>query len=175
MKDWKSLYRTAQTEERYNETVIDHFMHPRNVGRLEQADGWGKVGDPACGDYLEMSFRLDRDRARIENICFLVYGCPAAVASSSITTELAKGRTIEEAQRLIEKDVLRALGGLPSVKVHCSVLSVRALREALRDYERCREMLAKGQVSSVRQYRERCNAEQMLGDDRENGERRSGE
>ena len=116
----------------YNEKVLEHFFNPKNIGELENADGVGIIGDPECGDCIKVFIKV-KDR-RIDDIKFKVYGCPAAIGTSSITTELAKGMPLEEAYQIGEKDVISAIGGLPEQKIHCSVLCPTALRLAILDY-----------------------------------------
>ncbi len=116
----------------YNETVMDHFMNPRNVGEIENADGVGKVGNPACGDIMEMYIKIENDV--IVDAKFKTFGCGAAIATSSMATELIKGKTVTEAIKLTNDKVTTALGGLPKVKRHCSVLSEQALQSALDNY-----------------------------------------
>lgn len=118
----------------YSAAVIDHFINPRNVGKLENPDGEGTCGDPACGDYLSIYIKV-KDEI-IEDISFLVYGCAGAIATSSVTTVLAKGKTLAEAKKITESDVIKALGGLPEVKLHCSLLGIEALRKSIADYYR---------------------------------------
>ena len=119
----------------YNEAVIDHFTNPRNVGELpeNETDGYGLVGDPACGD--QMKLWISVRSGRIDKIAFKSYGCPGAIATSSMLTDLAKGRTIEEARHLTDDDVVEALGGIPERKKHCSLLGIQALQTAIRDWE----------------------------------------
>ncbi|HXL03525.1 MAG: iron-sulfur cluster assembly scaffold protein [Firmicutes bacterium] len=116
----------------YNEKVLEHFFNPKNIGEIEDADGVGIIGDPECGDCIKVYIKV-KDR-RLADVKFKVYGCPAAIGTSSITTELAIGRTLEEAYQIGEEDVVRALGGLPDQKIHCSVLCPAALRLAILDY-----------------------------------------
>lgn len=116
----------------YSDTVIEHFMCPRNVGSMNDADGEGNVGDSGCGDSLTIFIKV-KDSV-IEDISFLVFGCVAAIATSSMTTELAKGRTIEEAMKISEEDIVLALGGLPENKKHCSNLGAKALNNAIKNY-----------------------------------------
>ena len=116
----------------YNPTVMDHFMNPRNMGDLKDADGVGEVGAAACGDIMKISLKI-KD-GKIEDACFKTFGCGSAIASSSMATELIKGRTIEEAMSFSNQEVVSALGGLPPVKIHCSVLAEEALKAALEDY-----------------------------------------
>ncbi len=116
----------------YNPTVMEHFMNPRNMGDLKDADGVGEVGAAACGDIMKISLKI-RD-GRIEDARFKTFGCGSAIASSSMATELIKGRTIDEAMNFSNQEVVDALGGLPPVKIHCSVLAEEALKAALEDY-----------------------------------------
>jgi len=116
----------------YSDKVMDHFMNPRNVGVLEDADAVGKEGNPVCGDLMEMFIKV-RD-GRIADIKFRTFGCGAAIATSSIATELVLGKTLEEAAKLSKAEIAKALGGLPPVKMHCSNLASEALRAAIADY-----------------------------------------
>ncbi|SCZ80126.1 iron-sulfur cluster assembly scaffold protein [Acidaminobacter hydrogenoformans] len=118
----------------YSREVLHHFTSPSNVYKMEDADAVGTKGDPDCGDALEMFIKVKENR--IEEISYLVYGCCAAIATSSMTTELAKGKTLEEAFAITEEDIANALGGLPDNKMHCSNLGVSALREAIMNYRR---------------------------------------
>lgn len=116
----------------YTDNVIEHFMCPRNVGSMENADGEGTCGDPKCGDFLTIFIKVNNNI--IEDIRFLVFGCAGAIATSSMTTVLAKGKTLEEAQKMTEEDIIVALGGLPENKQHCSNLGIKALKSAIQDY-----------------------------------------
>ncbi|MEP6663449.1 MAG: Fe-S cluster assembly scaffold protein NifU [Verrucomicrobiota bacterium] len=116
----------------YNETVMEHFMNPRNMGDLKDADGIGEVGAAACGDIMKISLKI-KD-GKIEDARFKTFGCGSAIASSSMATELIKGRSIDEAMNFSNQEVVDALGGLPPVKIHCSVLAEEALKAALEDY-----------------------------------------
>lgn len=116
----------------YSEKVMDHFMHPRNVGEIENPDGVGKVGNPICGDIMEMQLKI-KDGV-ILDAKFRTFGCGAAIATSSMATELIKGKTIDEALKLTNKAVAEALDGLPAVKMHCSVLAEDAVKAAIDDY-----------------------------------------
>lgn len=118
--------------EDYTDIVIDHFMCPRNIGLIKDINAEGTSGDVSCGDSLNIYIRVENDT--IEDISFLVYGCPASIATSSMTTELAKGKTLEEALLITEEDIIKALGGLPESKKHCSNLGVKALRNAIGNY-----------------------------------------
>jgi nitrogen fixation NifU-like protein len=122
----------------YNEVVIDHFVNPRNVGDLAEAetDGYAVVGDPACGDQMKLWIAVQG--GTIARIAFRSFGCPGAIATSSMLTALAEGKTVEEARRITDDDVVEALGGIPERKRHCSLLGVRALRAAIEDWERRR-------------------------------------
>ncbi len=116
----------------YSEKVMDHFFNPRNVGEIEDADGVGQVGNPKCGDIMKMYLKIDNDV--ITDVKFKTFGCGAAVATSSMATELIKGKTIEEALKITNKTVAEALDGLPPVKMHCSVLAEEAIQAAINDY-----------------------------------------
>ena len=116
----------------YSEQVMDHFTNPRNVGTLENPDGIGHVGNPVCGDIMELYIKV-KDEI-ITDAKFKTFGCGAAIATSSMVTELVKGKTVQEALEISNKAVIEALGGLPSVKVHCSVLAEEALKSAIDDY-----------------------------------------
>lgn len=116
----------------YSEKVMDHFRNPRNVGEMENPDGIGHIGNPTCGDIMEMYIRV-KDNVIVE-AKFKTFGCGAAIATSSMVTELVKGKTIEEAVIISNKAVVEALDGLPAVKLHCSVLAEDALKSAINDY-----------------------------------------
>lgn len=117
----------------YSEKVMDHFANPRNVGEIPDADGIGKVGNPQCGDVMWLYIKV-KDGI-LTDIKFKTFGCGAAIATSSMITELAKGKTIEEAKKISRQDVADSLEGLPPTKMHCSNLAADALREAIKDYE----------------------------------------
>ena len=117
----------------YSDKVMDHFTHPRNVGEIPDADGIGEVGNPTCGDIMRFSIKVDN--GVITDVKFKTFGCGAAIATSSMATELAKGKTLEEALQLTNKAVAEALDGLPPVKMHCSNLAADALKAAIRDYK----------------------------------------
>lgn len=116
----------------YSDEVLDHFSNPRNVGEIEDADGVGEVGNAKCGDIMKMYIKVDN--GIIDDVKFKTFGCGAAVATSSMATELIKGKPIEDALKLSNKAVVEALGGLPAVKLHCSVLAEQAIKAALSDY-----------------------------------------
>ena len=116
----------------YSEKVMDHFANPRNVGEIENADGIGEVGNSKCGDIMKMYIKVDNDI--ITDVKFKTFGCGAAIATSSMATELIKGKPISEALELSNKAVVEALDGLPAHKIHCSVLAEEAVRAAVKDY-----------------------------------------
>jgi nitrogen fixation NifU-like protein len=120
----------------YNETLIDHFMHPRNVGEIDNPDAMAVVGDPTCGDFIRISIKVNE--GRISDFKFLTQGCPGAISTSSIATELAIGKTLEEALKLTDNDVIEAAGGIPARKAHCSLLAIRGLQEAIANYRKKR-------------------------------------
>lgn len=118
---------------KYSEKVMDHFTNPRNVGEIEDADGVGVVGNAKCGDIMKMYLKID-DNGVITDCKFKTFGCGAAIATSSMATELVKGHTVDDALKLTNKAVVEALDGLPPVKVHCSVLAEEAIKTAVADY-----------------------------------------
>lgn len=119
----------------YSETVLEHFRHPRNVGKIEDADGKSMEGSPACGDMVALYIRVDSNTNTISDIKFESYGCASNIATGSIITELAKGKTLDEAKKITWKEASEALGGLPKIKTHCSVLAIEGLRSAILNYE----------------------------------------
>ncbi len=116
----------------YSEKVMDLFMHPMNAGKMENPDGVGEVGNPRCGDIMKIYLRIKDDR--IEDVSFETFGCASAIASSSMVTEMVKGLTIDEALAISNKDVVKALGGLPPQKIHCSLLAEEGIQAAIEDY-----------------------------------------
>lgn len=116
----------------YSEKVMDLFMHPVNAGKMENPDGVGEVGNPRCGDIMKIYLRIKDDR--IEDVSFETFGCASAIASSSMVTEMVKGLTIDEALAISNKDVVKALGGLPPQKIHCSLLAEEGIQAAIEDY-----------------------------------------
>ncbi len=118
----------------YSDKVIDHYTNPRNVGKIEEASGVGEVGNPVCGDIMKIYLKIENDK--IVDAKFKTFGCGAAIATSSVSTEMVKGKTVEEALRLSNKEVVEALDGLPPVTLHCSVLAQEAIHEAIADYYR---------------------------------------
>ena len=124
----------------YSEKVMEHFQNPRNVGEIKNPDGIGHVGNPVCGDIMELYIKVENDI--IVDAKFKTFGCGAAIATSSMVTELVKGKSIKEALRLSNKAVAEALGGLPPIKMHCSVLAENALKAAIDDYLKKSKKLA---------------------------------
>lgn len=116
----------------YSDIVMDHFMHPRNVGEIENPDGVGQVGNAKCGDIMKMYLKI-RDNV-IQDVKFETFGCGSAIASSSMATEMIKGKTIDEALAVTNRQVVDALGGLPAHKLHCSVLAEESIKSAIKDY-----------------------------------------
>lgn len=116
----------------YSDKVMDHFQHPRNVGKMENPDGIGRQGNPVCGDVMELAIKVKDNR--IDEAKFQTFGCCAAIATSSIITEMVKGKTLEEAEEISKQAVAEALDGLPPAKMHCSNLAADALKSAIADY-----------------------------------------
>ena len=131
--DWEALEELAKAEMRkvYSETTIDHAMNPRNIGDMDDADGFARLTGP-CGDTMEIQIRVNNDI--ITDVAFLTDGCGTSIAAGSMVTELAKGKNITEAQRISRQDVLGALGGLPEESEHCALLAARTLNKTIRDY-----------------------------------------
>ena len=121
-------------KEIYTEKVKDHFLHPRNVGEIEDADGVGTVGNPVCGDVMTIYIKVKDDR--ITHIKFKTYGCAAAIASGSIATEIIKGMKLDDAMKLSRDEIADELGGLPAIKMHCSNLAADALHKAIKQYRK---------------------------------------
>jgi len=128
----------------YNEKVMDYYANPRNVGEIDDASGIGEVGNAVCGDIMKMYLQIENDI--IVDVKFKTFGCGAAIATSSITTEMIKGKTVEEALNLSNKDVVDELGGLPPVKIHCSVLAEESIRTAIADYYRKEGKMAEEEI-----------------------------
>ncbi len=116
----------------YNDKVMDHFMNPHNVGEIENADGTGTYGSPVCGDMMQITLKIEDDV--IKDAKFKTFGCGSAIASSSVATDMIIGKTIDEALAITNKQIINELGGLPAVKVHCSVLADHAIKSAIYDY-----------------------------------------
>lgn len=119
----------------YSQKVLDHFMHPHNVGKMENPDATATEGSPACGDQVTLYLKIDKESQIIEDISFLSYGCASNIATASIITDLAKGKSLEEAKKITWRDAMEELDGLPPVKVHCSVLAADTLQAAISNYE----------------------------------------
>ncbi len=139
----------------YSELVMEHFRHPRNVGEIEDADAKSVEGSPACGDMVAVYLKVDPETHRIEDIKFESYGCASNIATGSIITELAKGKTLEEAKKISWKEAANALGGLPPVKAHCSVLAVDGLRAAIQNYEESHGLVKEREPTTVELVRKR--------------------
>ena len=121
----------------YNPLVMDHFTHPRNMGEMDAPDGVGEATNPVCGDTLRLFIKVSDNR--IVDVRFLTFGCAAAIAASSITTEMIRGKTLDEVLEISDRDVVDALGGLPPAKLHCSVLAAKAINAAVSDYRKRKE------------------------------------
>ncbi|MEJ2355641.1 MAG: iron-sulfur cluster assembly scaffold protein [candidate division WOR-3 bacterium] len=134
----------------YNEKVLEHFKNPRNVGSIEDPDGKSTEGSPACGDMVSVYIKVEEDTNRIKDIKFESYGCASNIATGSIITELAKGKTLDEAKNISWQEASDALGGLPKIKTHCSVLAVDGLRAAIRNYEE-KHGLIKERISTTKE------------------------
>jgi nitrogen fixation NifU-like protein len=123
----------------YSKEVMKNYMNPKNLGEIKNADGIGKVGNPTCGDIMWLYIKVEKDKKGneiIKDIKFKTFGCAAAIATSSMVTQLAKGKTIQEAEKIKYDEVMKSLGGLPRVKVHCSMMAQEALKLAIKDYEK---------------------------------------
>ncbi|MDG6244579.1 MAG: iron-sulfur cluster assembly scaffold protein [Methanolobus sp.] len=132
----------------YTEKVLEHFKNPRNVGKMENPDGKGLEGSPACGDMVAVYLQVNPETQVIEDIKFESYGCASNIATASIITELAKGKTIDEAKNITWQQATEELGGLPPVKAHCSVLAVEGLRASIRDYEEKHGLVSEKEVTT---------------------------
>ena len=157
--DWKELYKKEDSEESalyeplvYTPKAMEHFRNPRNVGQLEKPDGRGSFGDPSCGDYIEVTIRVDEKEDRLKDVKFLIHGCAGAISTSSVMTELAIGKTLNEALSLTDDDVVQSLGGLPKRKQHCSLLGIQALKQATGDYLFKKLLFREGIVKSEEEY-----------------------
>lgn len=139
----------------YSEKVIEHFRNPRNVGKIENPDGKSTEGSPACGDMVSVYISVDEKTHRITDIKFESYGCASNIATGSIITELAKGKTLDEAKKFTWKDASDALGGLPPIKAHCSVLAIDGLRAAIQDYEERHGLITERVPTTVEIIRKR--------------------
>ena len=139
----------------YSETVMEHFRHPRNVGHIEEADAKAIEGSPACGDMVALYLKVDEKTQRITDIKFESYGCASNIATGSIITELAKGKTLEEAKAITWRQASEALGGLPPIKTHCSILAVDGLQAAIQNYEERHGLVKKRVPTTVDVVRKR--------------------
>ncbi len=139
----------------YSDKVLEHFKNPRNVGKIEDPDGNAMEGSPACGDMVGVTIKVDPDTKRITDIKFESYGCASNIATGSIITELAKGKTIDEAKKINWKEASDALGGLPPIKTHCSVLAVEGLRSAIQNYEERHGLVTEQKPTTVEIIRKR--------------------
>lgn len=139
----------------YSEIVMEHFRNPHNVGSIENADAEATEGSPACGDMVAVYLKVDEQTQQIQDIKFESYGCASNIATGSIITELAKGKTLEEAKRITWREAAEALGGLPSIKTHCSVLAVDALRAAIQNYEERHGLVTEREPTTVELVRKR--------------------
>jgi nitrogen fixation NifU-like protein len=139
----------------YSETVLEHFRHPRNVGTIEDADGKSMEGSPACGDMVAVYIKVDPQTNTISDVKFESYGCASNIATGSIITELAKGKTLDEAKKITWKEASDALGGLPKIKTHCSVLAIEGLRSAIQNYEERHGLVKEKETTTVDVVRKR--------------------
>lgn len=139
----------------YSEIVMEHFRHPRNVGRIEEPDAKAMEGSPACGDMVALYLKVDEKTKRITDIKFESYGCASNIATGSIITEMAKGKTLEEAKAISWRQASEALGGLPPIKTHCSILAVDGLRAAIQNYEERHGLIKERVPTTVEVVRKR--------------------
>lgn len=139
----------------YSDTVLEHFRHPRNVGKIEDADGKSIEGSPACGDMVAVYIKVDPKKNTLSDIKFESYGCASNIATGSIITELSKGKTLEEAKKITWKEASDALGGLPKIKAHCSVLAIEGLRSAIQNYEERHGLVKEKTPTTVEVIRKR--------------------
>ena len=139
----------------YTEKVMDHFKNPRNVGKLEDANAKATEGSPACGDMVSVYLKVNDETKRIDDVTFESYGCASNIATGSIITELAKGKTIDEAKKITWKQASDELGGLPAIKAHCSVLAVEGLRAAIENYEESHGLIKERKPTTVEEVRRR--------------------
>jgi NifU-like protein involved in Fe-S cluster formation len=139
----------------YSETVLEHFRHPRNVGKIENPDGQAIEGSPSCGDMVSVQINVDPDKKTISDIKFESYGCASNIATGSIITELAKGKTLEAAKKITWQEAAEALGGLPKIKAHCSVLAIEGLRAAIENYEEKHGLVKEKKPTTVETVQQR--------------------
>ena len=145
----------------YTPKVLDHFNNPRNIGYLSDYHGIGKLGDPGCGDFIEVTIYVSDDNTILEKVRYRIKGCPAAIATSSITAELMEGQTLEKALELKDMDIVNALGGLPESKIHCSLLAVKGLQLAIQDAIMKRLFKKAGLVKSDKDFEEKKEAGEL--------------
>ena len=146
---------------RYSQIVLDHFQNPRNTGVVDNYNGKSVTGDPDCGDFLEVTIRVDEKSQEILEVRFRCRGCPASIASSSMMTTLVQSKNIDEVLTLNEGDIVEALGGLPAGKLHCSVLGIQAIRDAIADYLLYSMMLHQGVVVNRNHYESMLNGKRV--------------
>lgn len=139
----------------YSQLVMEHFRHPHNVGTMDNPDAKAMEGSPACGDMVEVFLRVDPQSHVINDIKFLSYGCASNIATGSIITDLAKGRTLDEAKKITWKEAADALGGLPAIKTHCSVLAVDGLRAAIQNYEESHGLITEKEPTTLEEVQRR--------------------
>lgn len=139
----------------YTEKVMEHFKNPRNVGKLKDANAKATEGSPACGDMVSVYLKVNEETKRIDDVTFESYGCASNIATGSIITELAKGKTIDEAKKITWKQAADELGGLPAIKAHCSVLAVDGLRAAIENYEETHGLVKERKATTVEEVRRR--------------------
>jgi NifU-like protein involved in Fe-S cluster formation len=139
----------------YSDTVLEHFRHPHNVGKITDADGKATEGSPACGDMVAVYIKVDEESGRISDIKFESYGCASNIATGSIITELAMGKTLDDARKITWKQAADALGGLPAIKAHCSVLAIEGLRSAIQNYEERHGLVKERKPTTVEVVRRR--------------------
>ena len=159
MRDFKEIYKKDKNEgnegDFYSEVALDHFLNPRNIGVIKDADAFARVGDPSCGDFLELYLKLDPKGETVVDVKFLVFGCGGAISSASILTEMIKGKDFIYCLSLSDDDVIEALGSLPEGKGHCSLLSVTALKAALSEYIMKSYAISEGIVKDEEEFREK--------------------
>lgn len=136
----------------YSDEVLEHFTNPRNAGVVEAYNGKTLIGDPSCGDFLEVTIRVNPGLSRLEEVKFRCKGCPAAIATSSVMTELVNGKELSEILCMTENDILEVLGGLPEHKLHCSVLGIQGIRDAIADFVVYNNLVQRGTLSDRQQY-----------------------
>jgi len=124
--------------QQYSKTVLEHFKNPKNMGEIDNADGVGEIGNPQCGDVMKVYIKVGKnqeDKEYLEDVKFQTFGCAAAIASSSMTTQIARGKSLEKAEKLTMNDVVEELGELPKIKLHCSSMAIQGLRKAIKNYK----------------------------------------